>query len=300
MIKDIIITSDSGCDLCDLPHLHIPTKMIHSYVIDENDVQYRDRIDIDNEKICERISLGETFKTAAPNMYDFLDFFKSIIKEHEHIIHLSIGSEISSSAYNNSKIAAEEINKLLGKKKIYTIDTQNASSGSMVVAFYLANLLKNHSIDEAISILNKDYIPKVVNKFIVPDPTGFVRSGRNKSELSQNEIWNIYKIKLMTGLGCKFELEISNGKFKQSKLVKSSLKNLHKKFIQSVLPINTQLIDNRFLVVGETFSELGSLDDMYNTIISKYSFKNSSVHLMGNTLTAYGCKNIFNISYLLK
>lgn len=299
MNKDIIITSDSGCDLCDLPVLDIQTKMIHSYVVDEDDIQYKDRIDINNQKICEKIALGKTFKTSAPNMYDFISFFEVITKEHKYVIHLSIGSEISYSAYSNSKVAAEKINELLGERRIYVIDTKNASSGSMIVAFFLIDLLKKYDIDEAIRIVSENYIPKVVNKFIVPDPTGFIRSGRNKSELSKNEIWNIYKIKLMMNLGYKFQLEISSGKFKQSKLIKSSLKNMIQKFFQSALLSDKHLIDSEFIVIGKTFIDI-DLDNICNGINKDYGFKNLIIHDIGNTLTAYGCKNIFNIAYLCK
>lgn len=298
MNKNIIITSDSGCDLCDLPFLGVPTKMIYSYVVDENDVQYKDRLDTSNEEICNAILSGKIFKTSAPNIYNFTNFFQSVIKEHEYVIHLSIGSEISYSAYSNSKVVAKEINKLFKNKKIHVVNTKNASGGSMVVAFFLIELLKKYNIDDAIDILKRDYIPNVINKFIVPNPTGFVRSGRNKTDMSKKEIWNIYKIRLMMSLGFKFELEISDGKFNQSKLIKTSLNNMGNKFIDSALPKNENLVDNNFLVIGETFSDNNLLDCMSRNITLNYNFKNIIKHSIGNTLTAYGCKNVLNISYL--
>lgn len=104
----------------------------------------------------------------------------------------------------------------------------------------------------------------------------------------------------MIGLGCRFELEISGGKFKQSKLIKSSLENMGKKFVQDILLNDRKLINNKFLVICETFSDLKLLDNMYDTITDQYTFENASIHPLGNTLTAYGCKNILNISYLLE
>ena len=82
-MKKLIITSDSGCDIGTFENSDIPTKMISSYIISNSGDQYKDIIEINNEKIYQMAKEGEKFKTSAPNVEDFEKFFSELLKEYE-------------------------------------------------------------------------------------------------------------------------------------------------------------------------------------------------------------------------
>ncbi len=93
---------------------------------------------------------GKLPHTSAINEFQYDEFFSSLLKEYDRIIHFSLSSEISS-ACSNAKAAASKLNG-----KVDVIDTRSLSTGIALQAIYASNLAKNgHSAEEIISLSEK-------------------------------------------------------------------------------------------------------------------------------------------------
>ena len=108
-MKKVIISTDSTCDLPqDLIDKHnIKIQPLHVN-LDNND--YLDSVDIFPDDIY-RIydEKGILPKTSAPNIGEYLISFDKYLKEGESIVHISLGSGLSSS-YQNALAASKNFN----------------------------------------------------------------------------------------------------------------------------------------------------------------------------------------------
>lgn len=105
---------------------------------------------------------GQLPRTAAVNEFQFEEFFKEELKEHDQIVHFALSSKISA-AYKN---AASVADKDEFKGKVHVIDTRSLSTGIALLAIYGANLAKAGKTPEE--------IVEAVEKRIPHDQTSFV------------------------------------------------------------------------------------------------------------------------------
>ncbi len=98
-------------------------------------------------------------KTSAINIGQYDEYFRSLLKEYDEVIHLCLSSEISS-ACQNAMNAASEL------KGVHVIDTRSLSTGIALQAIYASNLVKEG--------LSAEEIVKKVSERIPNDQTSFV------------------------------------------------------------------------------------------------------------------------------
>ena len=118
----IHVSSDSTCDLS--PELIEQYKIgiIPLYVVMDG-VPYRDTLDICPDDIYAYVQKnGKVCSTAAVNVQDYLDYFRSALETSDAVIHFTISSEMSS-CYQNACLAAEEVGN------VWVIDSRNLSTG---------------------------------------------------------------------------------------------------------------------------------------------------------------------------
>ena len=124
----IILSADSTCDLGD----ELKAKyQVHYYPfhIILGDKQYQDNVDITPEEIFQAYWERKILpKTAAIGVGDYLDYFRKWVENGYQVIHLNLGSGISS-AYQNCCMAARELGN------VFPINSGNLSSaiGLLVV-----------------------------------------------------------------------------------------------------------------------------------------------------------------------
>ena len=124
----IILSADSTCDLGD----ELKAKyQVHYYPfhIILGDKQYQDNVDITPEEIFQAYWERKILpKTAAIGVGEYLDYFRKWVENGSQVIHLNLGSGISS-AYQNCCMAARELGN------VFPINSGNLSSaiGLLVV-----------------------------------------------------------------------------------------------------------------------------------------------------------------------
>lgn len=131
MSKKVIISVDSTADLS--PELcsrfDIRVRPVNILLGDES---FPDTPDYSPEKIYRRYREDGTLpKTSSVSIQQYTDYFASFTAEGCEVVHLSIGSEISSS-YNNARLAAAEL------EGVYVVDSGSISSGLGILGIYAA------------------------------------------------------------------------------------------------------------------------------------------------------------------
>lgn len=119
----VIISADKTCDLPQekVEQHQIPTIPYH---INLEDKEYIDSVDIMPDDLYkaywERKALP---KTSAISMGEYIDFFTPMVEAGNTVVHLTLGSALSSS-YNNCRMAAQEFDG-----KVFVIDSSSLSTG---------------------------------------------------------------------------------------------------------------------------------------------------------------------------
>lgn len=131
--KKVIITCDSTCDLS--PELIAKHGIaVNPLFVVMNERPLKDGIEVRPDDLYDYVeATGQLPSTAAANMQDYLDFFKSASPDGTPIVHFTISSSMSV-AHNNARLAAAELGY------VYVIDTKNLSTGSGLLVMKAVDL----------------------------------------------------------------------------------------------------------------------------------------------------------------
>ena len=79
---------------------------------------------------------GADTKTSQINADEYMNYFETFLKEGKDIVHVTLSSGISG-AHNSARIAKEDLEEKYPERKVYIIDSLNASSGfGLFVVFF--------------------------------------------------------------------------------------------------------------------------------------------------------------------
>ncbi len=122
MVKPVVITADSTCDLSrelrERYQIHVIPLTILLGEESRPDGEGFTAADIYARYRAD----GTLPKTAAPGIQQFLDFFRPFTEAGCEVVHLDISSDLSSS-FNNARLAAMEL------EGVYVVDSRMLSSG---------------------------------------------------------------------------------------------------------------------------------------------------------------------------
>ncbi len=110
-------------------------------------------------------------KTSAINEAQFEEYFKSLLKEYDEVIHFSLSSEISSACSNATYVAKE-----LGH--VTVVDSRSLSTGIALEAIYAARLVKEGLGVEEIVNKVKERIPHNQTSFVLATVDYLHKGGR--------------------------------------------------------------------------------------------------------------------------
>lgn len=123
MGKKVILTADSTCDLGEELKSRYQVHY-YPYHIILGEKQYTDSVDITPDDLYTAWREKRLLpKTAAISMEEYYHFFKPWVDEGCEVVHLSLGSALSS-AYQNCVLAAKELGH------VYPVDSCNLSTGT--------------------------------------------------------------------------------------------------------------------------------------------------------------------------
>lgn len=177
-MKDIVITSDSTCDLsADLIAANDIRIMPLSVMLGGK--TFRDGVNIAPADIFRYVDeTGELPKTAAPSVEEYENFFRPFTDAGKTVIHFNISSKASGS-HGFALAAAQKI----GGDRVYVVDSHALSTGQGLLVLKACDLLREGRAAAQIyqTILS---LRGKVNTSFIPDTLLYLYKGGRCSTLS--------------------------------------------------------------------------------------------------------------------
>lgn len=117
-------------------------------------------------------------KTSAVNVGQFEEYFKSLLKDYDEVIHFSLSSELSS-AYQNACLVAKELGH------VHVVDSRSLSTGIALLAIYASKLVKQNVSAEEIVKKVSERIPHDQVSFVLAT-VDYLHKGGRCSTLTRN------------------------------------------------------------------------------------------------------------------
>lgn len=175
-MANVLISADSTCDISGELLENTKALLIPLHII-LDDKSYDDGVDIRPDDIYENFAkTGALPKTSAINTQEYIDIFTPYIEKGYEIVHINIGSAISSSYHN-----CVEASKMI--EGLYPVNSCNLSSGSGHLVVEAASLAAQGYTAKEISDELKKLVPKCHASFII-DKLDYLRAGGRCSTLA--------------------------------------------------------------------------------------------------------------------
>ena len=294
-MNKIVITRDSGIDPID------ETNMISYQIIRDNRDSFKDLIEINNEQIIKELKEGHKFKTASPILSDYHETFENILENGNDVLHLALGSGISEGGVNASNLIASSLNAEYDNK-VYVIDTMNGATGGTLIDEYAKTLVnKGLSIKEIVSELN-NFKHRIETSFYVPNPAGFIGSGRDKTELCTKEKVLLNGAKLATKVGLKFRVNInSEGNLYSESFMRAKTNIGMFKMLKSIINEETiESYDPSYAVIGNVLEKDVNMTEVKEYIEGFKYFDKVINKSINGVVAAYGSEDLCGISLIKK
>ena len=181
MANKVMIIADSTCDLNKdyLKENNIVILPLHvSFPGDDKD--YLDGVNLVAETVYKKVEeIGNTPKTGAANVNQFIEIFQKYIDQNYDIIYTGIGSGLSSS-YQNSILASQEF----PEGRIEIVDSQNLSTGTGLLVCKMVDF-RNEGLDvHQIAEKVRELVPLVSAKFCI-DRLDYLHKGGRCSGMTK-------------------------------------------------------------------------------------------------------------------
>lgn len=176
-MSKIVLSADSTCDISGELLERCQAELIPLHII-LDDKSYDDGVNIKPDDIYANFAAtGKLPKTAAINTQEYIDRFQPLVEQGYDIIHINLGSAISSS-YQNCVTAAAQLGG-----HVYPINSCNLSSGSGHLVLETAKRIAQGISAPEIAEEIKTLIPKCHSSFII-DKLDYLRAGGRCSALA--------------------------------------------------------------------------------------------------------------------
>lgn len=281
-MKKIILSADSTCDLDDplKEKYQVNCLPLHIHFSDK---QYKDGVDITPDDIYDIYEKQHILpKTSAPNPLEYIDYFKKWTDEGYEVIHLSLGSGISSS-FQNCCIAAQELGN------VYPIDSGNLSTGIGLLVIEAAERIAKGMAAAQICREINDLKAKVQTSFIIDSLTYLYEGGRC-STLSA------LGASLLNIKPC-IEVDNSSGKMRVGKKYRGTLPRVLQQYTRDKLTEQTDIkYDRIFITHSGTSPE--NINLVRKTIEEIADFKEILVTRAGCTISSHCGPNTLGILFM--
>ncbi len=282
MQKKVKITSDSTCDLS--PELTQKYDIgICPLFVTLDDKFYRDGVDITPDDVYAFYDkTGRLAKSAAANIADYTDFWKSQKGDCEELIHFNISASMSAT-HNNARMAAEEF------ENVYAVDSANLSTGSGLLVLRAAELAnEGKGAKEIIEEVEK-LRPLVDASFVIDSLTYLYKGGRC-SALSVLGA-NVLKLK-----PC---IEVKDGAMGVGKKYRGKFEQTLKTYVADRLADADNIDLNRVFVTHAGCDE-AVVNEVVEAVKNTLPFKEVLITRAGCTVSAHCGRNTLGVLFIRK
>lgn len=283
-MKKVILSADSTCDLDDILKERYEVHC-HPLHIILGDKDYKDGVDMTPDDIYETYQRERILpKTTAPNPAEYMDYFKKWTDEGYEVIHISLGSGISSS-YQNSCLAATELGN------VYPIDSCNLSTGMGLLVIEAAERIAMGMPAAQIYQEVNDIKSKVHASFVIDSLTYLYEGGRCSALAAFGA--NLLNIKP------SIEVDNTSGNMRVGKKYRGALTKVLKRYTIDQLKDQTDLNLNRVFITHSGIAP-ESIDLVRNTIEELTDFKEILVTRAGCTISSHCGPNTLGVLFMSK
>lgn len=283
-MKKIMLSADSTCDLNDeLIELHNVNYYPYTILLDEN--TYKDNIDIKPSQIYEIYAKKKILpKTSAINVAEYYNFFKPWVDDDYEVIHINLGSHLTS-GYNNCCIAANEL------KGVYPIDSQNLSVGSGLLVLKAARMIKEGLSAKEISDKLNNHRKNIHMSFVL-DTLDFLYAGGRCSRISSLGS-NLLKIKPV------INVDNSSGAMDLGNKYRGSLEKVVVKYINDKLSSYENINKDQIFIVHSGIDN-HFINLAKDAILECLDFKEIHVTTASCTISSHCGPNTLGIAFETK
>lgn len=278
----VILSADSTCDLSEewIEKYKVQIQPLH-IILDGKD--YRDSIDIKPDDIFNTYDKeGKLPQTAAPNIAEYMNHFKKWTDKGYEVIHISLGSSLSS-AYQNSCLAAEELGH------VYPIDSGNLSTGMGLLVIEAGDRIgqgmEAKDVRDDIIALKE----KVNTSFIIDKLTYLHEGGRCTAiEAFSANLLNIRP---------SIEVDNASGKMNVGKKYRGNTAKVLKRFGTDRLSKQKDTVINR-IIITHSGTDPENITLLKNVIEETATCKEIHVMRAGCTISSHCGPNTLGLMYL--
>ena len=212
-----VITADS---VCDLPQELVTRKNINMipYHIITEEGDFLDGVEMSQSALLEYMRSGKELRSLAPKVSEYENFFASLLKSANNVIHISAMSSIGRGYENACEAAAAFEN-------VTVIDSGQFSSGIGLLALIASSMLNGGATTEEIKTGLTDLKSGIHSGFMPCDTEGLVKSGYMKKSLG-----NIFD-----AFGIHTVVEPKNGRLGLRKFYFGQSRNTRRKYVSKTV-----------------------------------------------------------------
>ena len=220
-------------------------------------------------------------KTSAINEMQYTEFFESVLKDYDAVVHFCLSSGISS-ACNNAKLAAG------GLKNVYVVDTKSLSTGIALLAIYGRELAESGKSAEEVFELCQEKTKDVQASFVVKKLDYLHKGGRCSS------------VALLGAnlLSIRPEIVLKDGKMISAKKYMGKMEKVIEKYCKDVL-VENQNPDKKYAFVTYT-TATEEMANIAKNALKEAGFETIYETTAGATITSHCGENTLGILFLNK
>ena len=274
----IIISTESTCDLSK-ELLEENDISIIAYNVLLGDDLVTDNADVP-AKIFEYVEKTKQLpKTSAINEQTYTEYFETLLKNCDAIIHIALSSDLSCS-HDNAQKATAKLNN------VHVIDSKSLSTGIGLLVLYAKELANNGESPEVIVHKVKDRVSHVQASFVVDRLDYLYKGGRcNALSLFGANLLKIHP-----------QIIVEDGKMKPSKKYRGKMEKVLEKYCEDTLAeFNTPDKKQAFVTYTTATPEM---IDVAKTALLNAGFQKVYTTTAGGTITSHCGENVLGILYL--
>ena len=279
----IRMTADSTCDLT--------PELIRKYsigiaplsVIIDGEV-FHDGVDVSPRDIFRAAEAGKSVRTAAVNTYEYREFFTERLKSCDHLVHVCLSSEFSTS-YADAVEAAREV------KNVFVVDSRNLSTGSGLLVIEGLRMIREEGADDGAAIAEALRAKTgLVNSSFVLRTVDYLRRGGRCSGLE--------------ALGAKMlhirpSIIVSDGRMHPGEKYRGRYEHYLKHYIRDILEKEENIDYSRVFVVHSP-SEEGLVRFAIDTVKSYGLFREVLEAMAGCTICTHCGPDTLGLMFMRK
>ena len=232
------------------------------------------------DKIFEYVDKTKVLpKTSAINDAQYKEFFDKVLEKYDAIVHVSLGSELSSACQNAKRTAQDYPN-------VRVIDSQSLSTGIALLAIYARELADaGFSIDE-IKEKTEARVPYVQASFILKRLDYLFKGGR----CSRLQLFGANLLKL------RLQIVVDNGKMAPAKKFRGAMDNCIMQYCEETLAtFNNPDKDIVFITYSSADEKVV---EKIRELLTQKGFKNIYATRASGTITSHCGEDCLGILYI--